>query len=133
MRKLKIAHHRAVLGSAVMKTTQLEAMQGLTKLSLLDQLQISTGKGEKPRLLGQLARLLGQLDWKRSLAMSAVLIMHTLVFGVMLLPAAPIAAIALPPPEPPWFEVSKTPLPPPPPKPTPPPVRPAAPIVQLSP
>ena len=113
-----------------MKTTQLKEMQSLTKLSLLDQLRIGIGKGGKPRLLGQLARLLGQLDCKRSLAMSAVLITHTLVFGVMLLPAAPIAAIALPPPEPPWVEVSQTPLPPPPPpKPTPPPVRPA-PIVQ---
>ena len=112
-----------------MKTTQLEEMQSLTKLSLLDQLRIGIGKGGKPKLLGQLARLLTQIDCKRSLAMSAVLITHTLVFGIMLLPAAPIAAIALPPPEPPWVEVSQKPLPPPPPKPTPPPVRPA-PIVQ---
>ena len=50
---------------------------------------------------------------KRILAMSAVLVTHTLVFGVMLLPAAPIAAIQMPPPEAPWVDVAET-LPPPP-------------------
>ena len=58
--------------------------------------------------------LMQRLDLKRILAMSSVLVMHALVFGAMLLPAAPIAAIAPPPQDAPWVDVSHTPPPPPP-------------------
>ncbi len=75
------------------------------------------------------SRLFGKLDLKRILAMSAVMVMHTMAVGVMLLPAKPLAATSLPPPEPPWVDVGQAPPPPPPPpqpkpKPTPPPVSP---------
>lgn len=66
-----------------------------------------SGKGEKRGLLDT-------LDLKRILALSAVMVMHTLGVGLMLLPAAPIAAIALPPPEPAWVDVNEAPPPPPP-------------------
>jgi len=76
---------------------------------------------------GGKAGLFDKLDLKRILAMSAVMVMHTTAIGLMLLPAVPIAAIALPPPEPAWVDVTE---PPPPPPPLPPePVRPVVPPV----
>ncbi len=92
-----------------MKTNQFQARHP-------DAAQSATASAGKSAKSG----LLGRIDLKRSLAMSAVLITHTLVFGVMLLPSAPIAAIALPPPEVAWVEFNKAPPPPPKPPETPP-------------
>lgn len=79
---------------------------------------------------------IGKLDLKRILAMSAVMVMHTMAVGVMLLPATPLAATSLPPPEPPWVDFTEAPPPPPPqpkPKPTPPPVSPVPLVPALAP
>ncbi len=73
--------------------------------------------------------LVGRLDFKRILALSAVIVMHTMGVGMMLLPAAPIAAIALPPPKTTWVDFTEPPPPPPPPRVIPEPVRPVVPTV----
>ncbi len=108
MRKLNSHNTVRVHRDAVMTTKQREATNRVA----------AQGSSKSAR-----AKLLGKLDLKRILAMSAVLVMHTMGVGLMLLPAAPIAAIALPPPESAWVDVN--PAPPPPPKPpVEPPIRP---------
>ena len=110
--------------NAAQDATSPKAVQAYAALGLAPWTRTGTGiSADSPASRSSKASLLRRLDMKRILAMSAVLVTHTLVFGVMLLPAAPIAAIALPPSEPPWVDVSETPpppLPPKPPEPTPP-------------
>ena len=101
------------------EATRKDAAQGLNNMGLAAWVRTGTGKGK-----GAEIRLLRRLDLKRILALSAVLVTHTMVFGAMLLPAAPIAAIPLLPPEAAWIDVTRTPPPPPPPKVIPPLVRP---------
>lgn len=87
------------------------------------------------RLFGNGANFarIGKLDLKRILALSAVMVMHTMGVGMMLLPAAPIAAIALPPPKTTWVDVTEAPPPPPPPPVPPEPVRVVSTIVKVQP
>ncbi len=108
--------------NAAQDATSPQAIQAHAALGLAPWTRTGTGIAADSRASrSSKAGLLRRLDMKRILAMSAVLVTHTLVFGAMLLPAAPIAAIQLPPPEPPWVDVTETPPPPPiPPEPTPP-------------
>ena len=119
--------------NAVQDATSPQAIQAQAALGLAPWTRTGTGiAADSPASRSSKAGLLRRLDMKRILAMSAVLVTHTLVFGVMLLPAAPIAAIALPPPEAPWVDVSETPppLPPPPVLPPPPELPPPRPELQ---
>ncbi len=111
-----------------MATRQYEAAntgagQACTALGLVDW-------GTSKRAVKITSSRSSRLDIKRILALSAVMVTHTMVFGAMLLPAAPIAAIQLPPPEVAWIDFSQTPPPPPPPPPIPPELTPPKPEVQ---
>lgn len=104
--------------NAAQDATSPQAMQAHAALGLAPWTRTGTGiAADALAARSSKAGLLRRLDMKRVLAMSAVLVTHTLVFGAMLLPAAPIAAIQMPPLDAPWVDVSETPPPPPPPRP----------------
>ncbi len=100
--------------NAAQDATLPQANQANAALGLAPWTRTGTGiAADSSAARSSKAGVFRRLDMKRILAMSAVLVTHTMLFGAMLLPAAPIAAIQLPPPEPPWVDVSETPPPPP--------------------